>query len=68
MTLHVGSRGENRDAAKRVECQEIAVARHDHIGAPIHRDVEELVILRIARRVKGLYDGHDFDEGRQAQE
>ncbi len=34
----------------------------------IHRDVEELVILWIARRVKSVHDRHDFDERGQAQE
>ena len=66
--LQVSRRREDRDAAERMKGEQIVVARHDHVRAPVHRDVEEFVIRRIARAVDRLDDFNDFNQGCQAEE
>ena len=38
------------DAAKRIQIEEILVAGHDHVCAPVYRRLQELVVLWITRR------------------
>lgn len=68
MAADVCRRRQNRDSSERVEFRKISVARHEYVGAPVDGDLEELVVLRVARRLNRLYDLDDLDQRRQTEE
>src|SRR4051794_10571625 len=55
--LHEGGRCYDRDIAKGIERQQIAVAADDQIGAAAHRQLQKFVIMRIAAGRNALSDG-----------
>jgi len=68
LAVHVIGGREDRDPAKRVQVQQIPIAAHDDVGAPVDRHLKKLVIIRIAGGVNPLHDLDDLDERREAEE
>src|SRR5207253_3145368 len=58
----IGSGSHDCDAAERIEIEEILVAGHDHVCAPVYGRLEELVVLGVTGRANRLQYVDDLDE------
>jgi len=60
-------RCQDRDSSKRVQGEQISVARHEYVWASVDGYFEKRVVSGIPRSLNDLHNRHDLDEGREPQ-